>query len=447
MILQKEVLSLLLFLTTISSALSSTTPIVRNDNLIDQCVRAVKDYDFDIAEGYLEILDDTKIDLMVQNVYDSKTDSFNRIICFADYARNASKSFKIFNALNAQVKPGHKYGYKLRRLIRSLSKIMYQPNILYNTKQDAEMLAHSCTQSMIEETKKIMETFLLSSRCCIDSKVTDLVDRVFIFDRDIFKDILDQVITKVYGKIPTTKLFMYTGNFTYLEQTILWSILLFNNMPLVDKLSPAITDFIILIRELMAQPEYLKVDKKVRSEMEKIWVQLPKGLKTALTQSSVCLRNVMFDEPLYPFIEADVPDYKNISKFRKVFTWRPWRNENKAHSPVYSWKISRTPSENPSVFIKNIEFNEFLFSADGKYNYDRERGSIFTGPLTDEKSEWFLEPTTDENHVYIKNHKHRYLYPAVDDFAADGDRRRVFIWIEGESSFREGIWEVFSCSQ
>lgn len=425
-----------------SGCVFSVTPIFKQENIMNQCIKAIKNNNFDIAEEKLEMLEDSEVNIIVQQVYVSNVDMFNNLLCFADYTRNASKSFMIFKALTVQIKAGSKYGYKLRRLIRNLSKILYQPYMRY---EKLENLIDSCTQLMVDETLKTMEHFLLSNKCCIDNEITELIDIMFIFDRELFKDVLDQVISKVYRKISINKLFLFTNNFTYLEQITLWYIVLYNNMDISDKLSSIMSDYVILIKRIMDRSEYSSIDGRIRSDLERVWKKLPNGIKYALTLPHVCLRTIEYDEPIYPYYRAEVPGSTNSPNFRKVFTWRPWGSNGKAYHPTYSWNFNRTNNGNPTVHIKNVEFNEYLFSGDLKFNYDKLRGNVFTEPTANEKSEWYLEPTIDYNYVYIKSYRHHYLYPGFDDLAENHDRRRVFTWLEGGTSFKEGIWEIFAC--
>lgn len=96
--------------------------------------------------------------------------------------------------------------------------------------------------------------------------------------------------------------------------------------------------------------------------------------------------------------------------------------------------------------IKNIYWNEYLYTASDYFNYDSDRRRVFTWRHKGEKISqgyWAIKSLNDDGiHFQIKNTYHNeYLYAASAYFDYDSDRRRVFAWIGGAPVQRsKGIW-------
>jgi chaperonin cofactor prefoldin len=194
--------------------------------------------------------------------------------------------------------------------------------------------------------------------------------------------------------------------------------------------------FALTVRDTMNNSNYPKTFEWVRNMMDRLKAAIPIGIKN-LVWGNVCLFNTGWSEYLY----AD-GFYKHDRDRRSVFTWT-LRNTNSIEA---KWKFE-TNDNGKTFFIKNVDWNEYLYSSIQKYNNDRRY--IFTWvpglfDLTDSERAWDVNPTSAKD-VEIRSVRYNEMvYAAFDSFNYNSVRRRVFSWVPG-NAVAKSDWEVRAC--
>ncbi|WP_341823712.1 ankyrin repeat domain-containing protein [Wolbachia endosymbiont (group A) of Agelastica alni] len=200
-----------------------------------------------------------------------------------------------------------------------------------------------------------------------------------------------------------------------------------------------------------------------KSHFEELKNKLPESLKNIVFASKVCITNVYFNEYLYA--AAGSSALSDSNRRRAVYTWVPSENNNPHGScgddEQGMWKIQ---PHGDYVCITNVNFNEYLYAADGSsalsdsnrrravYTWVPSKNSNPPGSCNNDKQGmWKVQPYGD--YVCITNvNFNEYLYAADGSSAlSDSNRRRaVYTWVPSEKNNppgscgndKQGMWKV-----
>lgn len=157
---------------------------------------------------------------------------------------------------------------------------------------------------------------------------------------------------------------------------------------------------------------------------------LPLSVLTLIWNSEIHLLNKYhMNEYLYP-----VYDNEADSDRRKVFTWLPGGRD-----VVGNWRFT-TENDGKSFFIKNVEFDEYLYAGDDTLAEDASRRNVFTWRNeTSDEHEWIVEIVGDDEIMLKSKDRNEYFYGAYGSFV-EGQRRKVFNWRESSACDDTCVW-------
>ncbi|WP_264328502.1 ankyrin repeat domain-containing protein [Wolbachia endosymbiont (group A) of Andrena hattorfiana] len=321
---------------------------------------------------------------------------------------------------------------KMMGKIESIRKeIINQVDASSNVKKWAKSFIEELRYSIKSKAKRKLDGNI-SSNC--SASTTELTNRIYNFDKNLFDNIIKEVVDDAYGRVDTKKILSCVRSHGYIGQLISGYIAVFDAMQKSGDLNDnAIFKLASYIKEAMEMKYYPKVPLETRSSLEKLENRLPKSVRNAIFASKVCIKNVYQDEYLYAANKCF--NYDNDR--RMAFTWTPKNEEN----DKFRWKIK--PDGN-NFYIVNVAFNETLYAASNYFNYDNDRRMVFTwisgGRVA--RDVWMIKP--DGNNCSIMNVKLKEHLYAADYAKYDNDRRRVFTWIPG-GQVLQGMWIIEDC--
>ncbi len=321
---------------------------------------------------------------------------------------------------------------KMMGKIESIRKeIINQVDASSNVKKWAKSFIEELRYSIKSKAKRKLDGNI-SSNC--SASTTELTNRIYNFDKNLFDNIIKEVVDDAYGRVDTKKILSCVRSHGYIGQLISGYIAVFDAMQKSGDLNDnAIFKLASYIKEAMEMKYYPKVPLETRSSLEKLENRLPKSVRNAIFASKVCIKNVYQDEYLYAANKCF--NYDNDR--RMAFTWTPKNEEN----DKFRWKIK--PDGN-NFYIVNVAFNENLYAASNYFNYDNDRRMVFTwisgGRVA--RDVWMIKP--DGNNCSIMNVKLKEHLYAADYAKYDNDRRRVFTWIPG-GQVLQGMWIIEDC--
>lgn len=134
------------------------------------------------------------------------------------------------------------------------------------------------------------------------------------------------------------------------------------------------------------------------------------------------ITNHKWNETLYPYRGPNDNDQ------RRIFTWIPGGCDEQCN-----WKIETVFTDSGLKFkLKSLHFDEYFYAAADDSKYDCQRRNVFTRPPKCECTSqyWEIQPVPGNSKYFtIKSSKYEeYLYAAQGDFNYDKERRRVFSW-------------------
>lgn len=403
---------------------------------IDKLGSYIRNYRFGEAEAVLSTNKIQSEEIITDLISEHQ---FNPLLSFADYTSDLPTSIQIIKKVyrsNEDMECSIKYVRNLRRIIRSLYKIFYQYNTPWQVKAEVDNLLKVYKQSMTNHAKQIIEK-CAQTKICLDSKIQYIADVTYTFDKAIFTDLIHDIISDLYGLVPTKILLGYVDNMSTLEQKIIGFQHLYNKLTRKERMSSVMANFVTFINKIIKDPLYSKVDKLLQETINMADLYLPTSLKYAILSPRVCILNVHFNESFYAYYQ-----YEKSYSARPVLSWIPTKTEGLANATANYWVLTQDNS-NTTFLIKSSAYDEYLYVG---ADYDKERRRIVTGPdgATTNAGKWYLEPTCDYEYVYIKSYNGEYVYPA-EGLNFDKDRRRVFTWIPSKETFDEGRFKIFPC--
>ncbi|WP_253303211.1 ankyrin repeat domain-containing protein [Wolbachia endosymbiont of Phyllotreta cruciferae] len=310
-------------------------------------------------------------------------------------------------------------------------KIINQVDASPNVKKWAKSFIEELRYSIKSKAKRKLDGNI-SSNC--SASTTELTNRIYNFNKNLFDNIIKEVVDDAYGRIDTKKILSCVRSHGYIDQLISGYIAVFDAMQKSGDLNDsAIFKLAYYIKEAMEMENYPNVPLEKRSSLEKLENRLPKSVRNAIFASKVCIKNVYQDEYLYAANKCF--NYDNDR--RMAFTWTPKNEKN----DKFRWEIK---PNGDNFYIVNVAFNETLYAASNYFNYDNDRRMVFTwiseGGVA--RDVWKLEP--DGDNCSIMNVKlNEYLY-AASYAKYDNDRRRVLTWIPG-GQVSQGMWMIEDC--
>jgi hypothetical protein len=103
--------------------------------------------------------------------------------------------------------------------------------------------------------------------------------------------------------------------------------------------------------------------------------------------------------------------------------------------PTVKNKSSSSACYSDTFYLKNSEYNEYLYASDLHFSFLKSRRKVYTWSrnsvdLNDEKFKWKLKKIDHEKETYLLvNQKNKEpLYAAIFLFNKNTDSRRVFTW-------------------
>ncbi|MFP3022386.1 MAG: hypothetical protein ACEY3K_05485, partial [Wolbachia sp.] len=104
------------------------------------------------------------------------------------------------------------------------------------------------------------------------------------------------------------------------------------------------------VKEIMEKDNYYSLHPEERSNLEEMRNKLPESVKNVVFSSKICIKNVRFNEYLYSMDYLDGGENK-----RQVCTFVPGSKHVQSE-----WKIE---PDSDNIYIKNVRHNEYLYAA------------------------------------------------------------------------------------
>lgn len=169
---------------------------------------------------------------------------------------------------------------------------------------------------------------------------------------------------------------------------------------------------------------------------ERIKSSFPNIIRSIVWTGKVKLRNVLFNEFLYSPTDSYAYDYAR----RHIFTWKEpsyQGDDSSAH-----WKFET--DDGIKFRIKNVRSNEYLYAA--VQNYDGDRRHVFTWrPKDDGNVKWNIEVVSEDRIILrYPGYHNEYLF-ASEKMYSD-KRRYIFTWRPQDAAQKspksDGWWDV-----
>lgn len=307
-------------------------------------------------------------------------------------------------------------------------KIINQQNIPSNVRSFVDSYVSDAVQTVAKELRDNV-----SMHGC--TAITEFGDKIYNFNKELFKEIIKEFISVVYGKtLNSDEILECINSYHHTEEKIYSYIALLDKMKSKNHLSNnTVFKLAYNVKEIIESGE--------KYDLREVKNRLPGCVRNVVFPSEVCIRNVEYDEYLHP------SNIKVTDNRRVIETVGYSYAKDKV-----TWKIG---FENQGFYIRNIN-GEYLYAADYG-QYDDERRSVFTwiGGNRVKNDEWNIVPKGDI--CYLVNIGQReYLYSPVDFFKGKysgktifsplDSRRPVFTSIGG-SRVTNSEWKFEDCSR
>ncbi|BET30758.1 hypothetical protein wCauBTS_13650 [Wolbachia pipientis] len=339
---------------------------------------------------------------------------------------------KFFLDKNASIEAKSNDPYKMMGIVESVKKeIINQADTSSNVKRWAKSFVERLRYSIKSKAKRELGDNILSN---CDTSTIELTNRIYNFDKNLFDNIIKEVIDDAYGRVDTKKILSCVRSHGYIGQLISGYVAVFDAMQKNGDLNDGVVFKLgHYVKETMEIKNYPKVPLEKRSDLEKLKNKLPESVRNAVFASKVCIKNIYQNEYLYA--ANNCFNYDNDR--RSVFAWIP----KNALNDKFKWKIK---PDGDNFNIANAEFNENLYAASNYFNYDSDRRMVFTwvsgGGVA--RDVWMIKPYGNDCSIMNVELK-EYLY-AADYAKYDKDRRRIFTWIPG-GQVSQGMWRIEDC--
>ncbi|XP_062543389.1 uncharacterized protein LOC134210950 [Armigeres subalbatus] len=403
-----------------------------------ECIAAVKSHDFVTAERKLqEINDDSRINMIVNKVYEYQQSNFDLVLKFGDSISDKHRSLLIFKALNYELlSNGHKDAQRMIKLIESLRKgILNQPSSSSQLKQETQVFENELINSLKPVVKEKLKNGMLNNYYETNVEITTLSNSVYRISAELFRNLLTEVVNEVYGRIDTKRLLFYVRSHTFLEQTISGYDAVFRKIRYSN--NDSLFSLAYYVKDAIASTNYARLDAYSKSTLNNIKNSLPVSVRNAVFSSKVCIVNVKYPKNLYASGK-----YLHDRPRRHVFTAMPGNNE--VGNQEDRWTLKR---ENDYFFIYNVAHREYMYSpSDYKdFKQGKDRRKVFTWTAGDsfDSCRWYIEPFGDN--VEIKSvERSEYLYTS-NTYTHKRYNQKMFTWIP-KAPVGNGLWKIEDCS-
>ncbi|XP_062543388.1 uncharacterized protein LOC134210949 [Armigeres subalbatus] len=409
----------------------------RLEGLPLECIVAVKSHDFVTAERKLyEINDDSKINFIINRVYEYQQSNFDLVLKFGDSISDKYKSFLVFKALNYEtLSNGHTDAPKIIKLIESLRKgIINQQSTSSQLKNETQVFENELFGSLKPLVKEKLKNSILNDHVT-NVEITSLCKSVYRISADSFRELFTAVVNEVFERIDFKTLLSRIKSHTFLEQAILGYDAVFRKIRYSN--NDYLFSLAYYVKDAIASSNYAGLDAYSKSTLNNIRNSLPVSVRNAVFASKVCIVNVKYPKNLYASGK-----YLHDGPRRHVFTAMPGNNEVGYQED--HWKLIRG---NDYFFIYNVAHREYMYSpSDYKdFKQDKDRRKVFTWTAGDkfDSCKWYIVPYG--NNVKIKSvERSEYLYTS-NTYTHNRYNQKMFTWIPG-SVVSNGIWSIEDCS-
>lgn len=184
-----------------------------------------------------------------------------------------------------------------------------------------------------------------------------------------------------------------------------------------------------------------ETSENLRATCEAMKVEFPSNVREIIWSGKVHLVNEGFGEYLY----AATNDLAKDKERRSIFTWG---DKSFTGNDTSTWEFETDDGE--TFFIRNKMFNEYLYPSIDAFNHDSQRKIVFTwipGGKDYPDAHWRIDVVNDNQIILRSAHnKNQIMY--AEAFGRDNQRRYVFTWIPYDmfNVFPDstGIWNVLS---
>ncbi|XP_062543386.1 uncharacterized protein LOC134210947 [Armigeres subalbatus] len=409
----------------------------RLEGLPLECIVAVKSHDFVTAERKLyEINDDSKINFIINKVYEYQQSNFDLVLKFGDSISDKYKSFLVFKALNYEtLSNGHRDAPKIIKLIESLRKgIINQQSTSSQLKNKTQVFENELFGSLKPLVKEKLKNSILNDHET-NVETTTLCKSVYRISAESFRDLFTSVVNEVFGRIDIKTLLSRIRSHTFLDQAILGYDAVFRNIRYSN--NDSLFSLAYYIKGAFDSTSYAELDAFSKSTLVSIRNSLPVSVKNAAFSSKVCIVNVMYPQNLYASGK-----YLHDGPRRHVFTAMPANNE--VGNQEDHWTLIRV---NDYFYIHNVAHREYMYSPsdykDFKQGKDRRKVFTWTAGNSFDSCRWYIVP--NGNYVKIKSvERSEYLYTS-NTYTHNRYNQKMFTWIPGEF-VGNGLWSIADCS-
>lgn len=159
--------------------------------------------------------------------------------------------------------------------------------------------------------------------------------------------------------------------------------------------------------------------------------ELPLIVRAIIWNEVVFIKNTNYNEYLYATDDSTVGDKDR----RCVFTW------DRKRIIKGRWRFE-TP-DGVEFYIKDVYHNEYMYAATGGMSYDSDRRSVYTWKdgIRDYDAIWHILPISSET-IELKNTVYNeWMFASGFSYDGEGDRRYVFTW-RPKNREEKGVWKI-----
>lgn len=248
--------------------------------LPEKCILAIKSHDFASAEKILEEINDySKINFIVNAVYNHREGNFELVLRFGQSLKYLSPTIHVFKALIYEMETnGHKNIHKMIKLARSVRRI------------SASSLESNLKTPIKLVTKEKLKTAVLSNNDQLNSEIKQLSNEVYFYSHELFEDIYREIIEEIYDRVDKNTLLSNIDSHTSIGERILGFTAVFDKMR--NYANPDI-DFInrlaYYVSKLTKHKNLPNVTSSVQAELKRIRKELfkTKAYKNAIAAASL----------------------------------------------------------------------------------------------------------------------------------------------------------------
>lgn len=406
---------------------------------VDECVKDILAQRFGEAQRKLILInDDNEVINVVKNVYNNLEDNFDIVIKLADYVNDEKTSFLIYSTLNGEMEKNRQNStLRLAKIVKDLRRKFID---LDNISLDIKKEATKKESSIISRIKEVAVIELEASSLQYNhSSTKELADELLDLNYDLLADTITRFIHNVYSKIGTDKLVYHIRDYESIEQRILSFVALFNELENSKQLdgNPALLRLVKYLSKEERNVDNYSKPTNIKTEYQTLKNKLPKSIKNVVYSPSVCIKNVFLNEYLYA---ADFYHNNDSAVGRYLFTWVPGGRGNYGlHQSLWSFNGDYI---NGDFYLKNAQFSHYAFASDVEVGPKKRLAfaTILKDPV--QLFSWVIIPQGDN--VYLKNFQlSEYL---VTDGSTKRDPERRFVYTEKlDKPTPEAEWKIETC--